>query len=252
MSETSLRQRLLSGETVLGTFQTINSPEITELVGISGFDFVILDQEHGPLTAESSIGLSAVAENRAVEPIVRVRDNSEGEIQRALDIGAGVEIPQIECLADAETAVDAARFAPEGERGLSPYVRAGDYDGGADYTDRQNETATVIVHIEGERGIKNVDDILSVDGIDVVFLGPYDLSQSLGLTGQVRDDRVEEKMETVCEKAADADTVIGTYADDAEMAQRWIDAGAQYVAVSVDGPVVRNAFEDLRSNITIE
>ncbi|WP_458211074.1 HpcH/HpaI aldolase family protein, partial [Haladaptatus sp. NG-SE-30] len=183
-------------------------------------------------------------------PIVRVRENSEAEIQRALDVGAaGVEIPQIETRADAEAAVDHARFDPLGERGLSPYVRAGGYTGRDDYTARQNEETTVIIHIEGERGVDNLDDILAVEGIDVLFLGPYDMSQSLGISGQVRDDRVEDLMQEVCDRAAEEDKVVGTYADDPEMAEQWIDAGAQYVAIHVDGAILTHAFEDIVESV---
>lgn len=250
MSERTLRERLMDGETVVGTFQILDSPMVAEAAGVAGMDFTILDQEHGPLTAETSAGLCAAAENGGAAPIVRVRNNTESEIQRALDIGAaGVEIPQIETRADAEAAVEHSRFDPVGSRGLSPYVRAGGYTGGADYTDEQNEAVTVIVHIEGERGVQNLDEILAVDGIDVLFLGPYDISQSVGIPGQVRDERVEDLMQEVCDRAADAGKVVGTFADDAEMANRWVEAGAQYVAMSVDGAILTHAFEDVVAGV---
>jgi 4-hydroxy-2-oxoheptanedioate aldolase len=242
----NLRERLHDGETVVGTFNLVNSPMVAEMAGVAGLDFTILDQEHGPLTAETCVGMCAAAQRAGAAPIVRVRNNTESEIQRALDIGAaGVEIPQIETVDDAEAAVDHSRFDPLGSRGLSPYVRAGGYTGGDDYTERQNAETTVIVHIEGERGVDNIEDILAVEGIDVLFLGPYDMSQSLGIPGQVRDDRVEDLMAEVCERAAAAGKIVGTYADDPEMAQQWIDAGAQYVAISVDGALLTHAFEDI-------
>jgi 2-keto-3-deoxy-L-rhamnonate aldolase RhmA len=246
MSPRTLRERMLDGETVVGTFQLLPSPMAAEMAGVAGLDFTILDQEHGPLTAETSVAMCAAAERGGAAPIVRVRNNSESEIQRALDIGAaGVEIPQVESLDDAKAAVDHARFDPLGSRGLSPYVRAGRYMGSDDYTDRQNEDTAVIVHIEGERGVTNIDDILGVDGIDVLFLGPYDMSQSIGIPGQVRDERVEELMSEVCARAAAEGKVVGTYADDPDMARRWIDAGAQYVAVSVDGAILTHAFQEM-------
>jgi len=246
MADRTLRERLLDGETVVGTFQLLDSPMAAEMAGVAGLDFTVLDQEHGPLTAETCVSMCAAAERAGAAPIIRVRNNSESEIQRALDIGAaGVEIPQIETVDDAETAVDHARFAPLGSRGLSPYVRAGGYTGSDDYTDRQNTKRAVIVHIEGERGVENVADIAEIDGIDVLFLGPYDISQSIGIPGQIHDERVEALMSEVCERAKAAGTVVGTYAEGPAMARRWIDAGAQYVAVSVDGALLTRAFEDL-------
>lgn len=250
MDTPSLRERLLDGETVVGTFQLLDSPMAAEMVGVAGMDFTILDQEHGPLTAESSVAMCAAAQNVGVEPIVRVRNNTESEIQRALDIGAaGVEIPQIETGADARAAVDHARFDPIGSRGLSPYVRAGGYTGHEDYTDRQNEETAVIVHIEGKRGVENLDDITEVSGIDVLFLGPYDISQSIGIPGQVHDQQVVDLMSSVCERAAEEDKIVGTYADDPEMARKWIDAGAQYVAVAVDGAIFTHALEDIVESV---
>ena len=202
MAERTFRQRLQDGETTIGTFQIIDSPMVSEIVGLSGMDFTIIDQEHGPLTAESSVGMCAAAAQGGAAPIVRVRENTEGEIQRALDVGAaGVEIPQIETR---EAAVEHARFSPLGGRGLSPYTRAAGYNGGPDYTDTQNEEVTVIVHIEGERGVESLDEIMAVEGIDVLFLGPYDMSQSIGIPGQVRHERVEELMDEVCERAGEA------------------------------------------------
>ncbi|GAA0312991.1 aldolase/citrate lyase family protein [Halarchaeum salinum] len=102
--------------------------------------------------------------------------------------------------------------------------------GGDDYTEEQNGRVTVIVHIEGERGVENLDAILDVDGIDMLFLGPYDISKYLGIPGQVRDERVEDLMSEVCERAEAAGKVVGMFADDAEMANQWIDTGVQYVA----------------------
>jgi 2,4-dihydroxyhept-2-ene-1,7-dioic acid aldolase len=242
MAERVFRQRLQNGETTVGTFQIIDSPVVSEIVGLSGMDFTIIDQEHGPLTAESAVAMCAAAERGGAAPIVRVRENTEGEIQRALDTGAaGVEIPQIETREDAEAAVEHARFSPLGSRGLSPYTRAAGYKGGPDYTDRQNEEVTVIVHIEGERGVENLDEIMAVEGIDVLFLGPYDMSQSIGIPGQVRDERVEALMDEVCERAEKAGTIVGTYADDPEMARRWRDVGVQYIAVYEDAPTLMDA-----------
>lgn len=230
----TLRKRLQDGETSVGTIQVVDSPQVSEAIGVAGMDFVIFDQEHGPLTAETSLAMAAAAQVGGTEPIVRVRTNAEHEIQRALDIGsAGVMIPQVETQADAKAAVNAARFAPLGERGLSQYVRAGEYAGMNEYTKRQNEETTLIVQIEGKRGVENVQEIVAVEGIDVIFLGPYDISSSLGIPGQVHDSEVRELMAEVCDVAANSETIVGTFADDTEMAQQWIEAGAQFVAIGV-------------------
>ena len=235
MLTNSIRDRLRDGEVAVGTFQILDSAMVSEMVGVAGMDFVVYDQEHGPLTAETTLDLSAAAQNAGVAPLVRVRDNTEAEIQRALDLGAaGVQVPQIETRADAEAAAEAARFDPIGSRGLSQYVRAGEYVGSDTYTEDQNERTLLVVQVEGERGVENIDEILAVEGIDVVFLGPYDLSQSLGIPGQVTDDRVVELMNHVCERAAEADVVVGAFADTPEVANEWIEAGVQYITLGVE------------------
>jgi 4-hydroxy-2-oxoheptanedioate aldolase len=246
MAQPTLKEQLEKGNTTVGTFQSIPAAAIAEMTGLAGMDFTILDQEHGPLTAESSLPLCAAAERGGASPIVRVRENSPSEIQRALDVGAaGVEIPQIETREDAEAAVAAARFDPLGERGLSPCVRAGGYDGSDNYTTEQNEETLIAIHVEGQGGLNNLDGILDVEGIDVVFLGPYDLSQSLGIPGQVTGERVEETMEEVCSRARNAGKIVGTYADTPELANRWIDVGVQYVAISVDATLLKGRFAEV-------
>ncbi|WP_423747532.1 aldolase/citrate lyase family protein (plasmid) [Haladaptatus sp. SPP-AMP-3] len=250
MPALSLRQRLLAGESAVGTFQLLDSTMVSEMIGVAGMDFVIYDQEHGPLTAETTLELSTAAQNEDVAPIVRVRENDEAEIQRALDIGAvGVQVPQVETRADAEAAVEAARFDPIGSRGLSQYVRAGGYVGSETYTDDQNDETLLVVQVEGERGVENIDEIVAVDGIDVVFLGPYDLSQSLGIPGQVTHDRVEDLMLRVCERAAETGTVVGAFADDAEIATKWLEAGVQYLTLGVDVALFTERLGDLVDDI---
>ena len=250
MANTTFRTRLLNGETVVGTFQLLDSAMVSEMIGVAGMDFVVYDQEHGPLGAETTLELAAAAQNRGVAPIVRVRSNEEAEIQRALDIGsAGVQVPQVETEADARAAVDAARFDPLGSRGLSQYVRAGDYWGSDTYTEDQNEDVVLIVQVEGERGVENIEDILAVDGIDAVFLGPYDLSQSLGIPGQVTHERVEALMEDVCERAAEAGVAVGAFADTPEIANRWIDAGVQYVTLGVEAGLFTEHLSSLAADV---
>ncbi len=168
--------------------------------------------------------------------MVRVRENDPPQILRALDIGAaGVQVPQICNREDAAAAVRAAKYAPIGMRGVSPYTRAARYfaDGAAIF-ERLNREQMVIVHVEGVEGLENLSEIVAVDGLDVIFLGPYDLSQSLGIPGQVHDDRVVERMREAAAEINAAGRTVGTFADAPETARRWIEAGVRYVSLSVD------------------
>ena len=239
------RAQRRNGEVVLGPFVNLSTPVLIEVAGLAGFDFVIIDMEHGPIRIETAQTLCIAADAASIIPIIRVRKNDEAEILSALDVGAtGVQIPQISVKEDAIHAVRSSKYGPVGERGLSPLTRAWDYSKqkGAAW---HNEQTMVIVHVEGIRGIQNLDEIVSVDGLDVIFLGPYDLSNSLGIPGQVTDPRVVEMMKTAVRKIRDAGKAVGTFADDPERARMWIDVGIQYMSISVDNTIYLHACREI-------
>ena len=239
-----LKKRLQKGETVIGPFVIVPSCTLVETLGYAGMDFCILDSEHGPLTMETCIDLVISAQGAGVAPIIRVGANDERLILRALDIGSeGVQVPQINVRADGERVVNSAKYAPIGERGLSVFTRAGNYfkeggaAGGKNHTDRQNDETAVIVHIEGKRGLDNLEDIMEVEGIDVLFLGPYDISQSLGVPGQVRSPKVERALKAATDKARKRGRAVGSYAKDTEMGKWLLDLGVQYLSINVDATI---------------
>jgi 4-hydroxy-2-oxoheptanedioate aldolase len=248
MRENALKRKLQRGEVVVGPFMNCAYPAFIEIVGLAGFDFAIVDMEHGPLSVETAEDLCRTAQGVGLDPIVRVRKNDAPQIQRALDIGsAGVQVPQIETQADAEATVRAAKYQPYGMRGVSLFTRAGDYTafGLAGITDRLNAEQMVIVHVEGRRGLENLDQIVAVPHIDVIFLGPYDLSQSFGIPGQVNDPRVVKGMEEATVKIRAAGKAVGTFAGDVQTAKRWIGAGVQYISLSVDVGIFARACRDI-------
>ncbi len=236
MSENKLKIRLKNGEVALGPFVNLSSGALIEIAAYAGFDFVILDTEHGPLDVSTAEDLCRVAHGVGITPIVRIRENDPPQILRALDIGAGgVQVPQICVKADARAVVHAAKYAPLGMRGVSPYTRAARYFAdGPGIFERLNEESMILVHVEGVEGLEHLEDIISVPGLDVIFLGPYDLSQSLGIPGQVNDPRVVDRMRDAAAQINAAGLTVGTFADSPEAAKRWIDAGVRYVSLSVD------------------
>lgn len=247
MRKNQLKQKLKRGEVVFGPFINCAYPAFIEICGHAGFDFGIIDLEHGALHTLVAEDLCRAADCVELAPVVRVRKNDAAQIQRALDIGsAGVQVPQIETKADAEAVVGGAKYSPLGSRGLSFYTRAGVYTAaGTQITDHLNEESLIVVHIEGRRGIDNIEEIVSVPHIDVIFLGPYDLSQSLGIPGEVRDPRVIDLMKTGVQTIRKAGKAAGTFADNPEIAKQWIDAGVQYVALGVDVGIFLRACEAL-------
>lgn len=247
MRENQLKQKLKQGQVVLGPFINCAYPAFVEICGYAGFDFAIIDLEHGPLHVLVAEDLCRAADCVGIAPIIRVRKNDAPQIQRALDIGsAGVQVPQIETKEDAEAAIRGAKFSPIGSRGLSFNTRAGLYTAaGSQITDKLNEESLVVVHVEGKRGVENIEDIVSVPHIDVIFLGPYDLSQSLGIPGQVRDARVIELMQKCVTSIRQAGKAAGTFADNPETAKQWIDAGVQYIGLGVDVAIFLRACQAL-------
>lgn len=247
-----LKRRLRRGETVIGPFAIVPSCTLVDTLGYAGMDFCILDSEHGPLTMETCADLVIAAQGAGVAPVIRVGANDERLILRALDLGAeGVQVPQINARADGERVVQSAKYAPLGERGLSVFTRAGHYFregggvGGRSHTDRQNDETLVVAHIEGRRGLENLEEIMAVEGIDVLFLGPYDISQSLGVPGQVRSARVEEALQAAAGKARKRGRAVGSYARDTEMGKWLLGLGVQYLSINVNATIYMQACEGI-------
>jgi len=236
VKKNNLKEVLKEGKNVFGPFMKFSDPAVVEIMGFAGFDFVIIDEEHGPISIENAQNMIRAAESVNIEAL----------ILRALDIGAqGIEIPQINSRYDAERAVKAVKYSPQGERGVCRYVRAANYssmDKFKYFKCANEETMTMIIaHIEGVEGINNLDEILSVPDIDVIFIGPYDLSQSLGIPGEVNNPLVTEKMKEVVLKCRENKVTVGTFADDVEAAKSWVSLGVQYMAFSVDVGILYEA-----------
>jgi len=237
LKKNNLKEALGKGKNVFGPFMKFTDPAAVEIMGFAGFNFVIIDAEHGPISMQSAQNMIRAAETVNITPVIRVSDNDEPLILRALDIGAqGIEIPQINSKSQAIKAVKSVKYAPQGERGVCRYVRAANYSSldKFKYFQSANEETMIIAHIEGVEGINNLDEILSVPGIDVIFIGPYDLSQSLGMPGQVSHSLVVKKMKEVVIKCRENDIAVGTFADDIQTAKKWISLGIQYMSFSVD------------------
>ena len=231
------KEKLKKGEKMFGPFLNMNYPAVVEIAGLAGFDFVILDNEHGEIPLESVGDLIRAAKVADIPAIVRVCEGNPELIDKALDLGAdGVQVPNIGSKADAERAVQAAKFAPMGSRGCNRFVRAGKY-GSIDknqFFGKANEETAVILQVEGQDGVAALSDILTVKGIDVLFVGPYDLSASLGIPGQVDHPKVIEQMEQIMKEAEKVGVAIGFFVDDVRKAVEWRNRGVQYVSFSSD------------------
>jgi 4-hydroxy-2-oxoheptanedioate aldolase len=188
----AVKERLNNGENVLGCWTMLGSPHVVELLGFAGFDYLILDQEHGLGDPTSlSLQLQAMAATPATS-IVRVPWNDHVYLKRVLDAGAeGVLIPSIDTAEEARAAVAACRYPPKGRRGTaSSSVRASNYGMAADYVATCADNLLVVCQIESAKAVENIDEILAVDGIDVIFIGPFDLSATVGQMGNLKHPEV--------------------------------------------------------------
>lgn len=248
----TLRARLKGGEVVYGPFVKLSSPQTVEIAGYAGFDFAILDTEHGPLSMESVENLVRACEGASIAPLVRVYENSAALVSRALDVGAqGILVPHISDAEAARLLAGAARFAPEGERGVCRYVRAARFThvDRYRYFENANRDTLVVAMIEGKEGIKHLDDILAVNGLDVIFVGPYDLSQSLGVPGEVTSPKVISEMARVVERARSKGLAVGTFVDDLAAARRWAGSGVQFISYAVDVGIIYEAMKSIVASL---
>ena len=246
--ENVLKRKFASGLFALGTFNIIPSSVVVNVIGCAGFDFVVIDAEHGPVGMEEAEDLVRAAEVEGMSPIIRVSENNPALVLRALDIGAhGVQIPHISNASEAQKAVHHAKYPPLGERGLSPFTRAGAYSlkKSLTHTVEANKNTMVVLNVEGIEGVANLDEILKVEGIDVVFLGPYDLSQSVGKPGAVDDPKVVDCIRSCAKKILAAGLVAGCFARDMDMMAMLIDCGYQYITYLVDATILLQALEQV-------
>ncbi|MBS3978111.1 MAG: aldolase [Syntrophomonadaceae bacterium] len=229
------KEKLAAGA-VFGPFAKTKDPAFIEIAGYAGFDFVILDLEHGPNSIETAQDLIRAARLAKILPIVRVKEENDSVIKEALDIGAaGIQVPQVTTAEAAKKIVRLAKFAPDGMRGLCRFVRAANYSSldRYEYIQSSNETL-IIAQLEGQEAIANLDEIMDVKGIDVLFVGTYDLSQSLGVPGQVNHPLVLSKVQEIIERCQAKGIHVGSFADTLENAKYFKEAGVKYISYSSD------------------
>ncbi len=252
MLRISAKAKLAEKAFLTGPFVETQSPELVEALGLAGFEIAIIDCEHSALSGEQVGHLIRAATVAGVAPLVRVRENDPGRILEALDLGAvGLHIPQIATANDAERAVRAVRFAPRGERGFNPFVRAGRY-GSLPVEELRREAADdtlIVLHIEAQGALREIDGILSVDGVDVAFLGPYDLSQTLGVPGEVTHPSVLEALRSIVRSARERGVTVGCFAKNPDEAALWLGEGVRYLAYSVDAYLFLEAARWARGEI---
>jgi 2-keto-3-deoxy-L-rhamnonate aldolase RhmA len=240
-----LKTQLDEGRTTYGAWITLSHPAISEYLATIGFDWFVFDQEHSPLDVDTTQVMMQASRASDVTPLVRVAWNDPVRIKKALDIGAhGLVIPMVSSAADAELAVAACRYPPAGIRGAGP-SRMLMTD--PDYVATANEEVMVIVQIESRDAVENAADILAVEGVDAFFLGPVDLSYSLGRRGDVSHADVQQAIDRVREAAAAAGVAGGIWQGAGKTIPERAAEGWKMIAVGFDaGFLTAGAREALR------
>lgn len=231
----NLKQALREGTVLVGTWVNTPTPSEVEIIGYAGFDFVMLDTEHSSYGIEEGEGLIRAADAARIPALMRVAENKPSAIGKALDYGAqGIVVPHIGTAEEARQAVRGARFAPAGVRGAAPSVRATRYGQvpWADYLAQAQAETLIVLQIEGKEGIENLDEIMAVDGIDVLFIGPFDLSESLGISGQLDHPLLLETVGNIVRRAQKKGIKLGIWMPKPEQVGPWIAHGVQVVTVA--------------------
>ncbi len=244
---TDLARRLREGDTVFGVFLGIPSPALVEIAGLAGFDFVVVDNEHGPAGIETTEQLLRAAGAIGIPPVVRVSSHRGDEILRTLDIGAsGVQVPQVNNGPQAMAVVKAAKYPPQGARGAAFSNRAAGFgfQGGLDHVKRSNEETLVIAHIETHHAVKNLDSIVRVRGIDVLFIGPNDLSFSMGFGGRPNHPEVQKTVIDCIERIHAAGLVPGVAVQGSADFRRLSEVGARYLTITA-ASLIGNSFKSV-------
>jgi len=253
MMENRIKRVLDTGSVAYGAWVQMANPESVEYAGRAGYDFVLIDREHGSFDLDTTAQLLRAAVASGVTPVVRVPDRNPTEIMRVLDAGAlGVLVPGVSTPEQASIAVRAARYGPVGNRGACPYTLATIHFSGnwSEFTEWSNRNVSVWLLIEGVEGIGNIDQILDTPGADAICLGPFDLSQAMGFPGQTDHPAVVDKLKSIVAKARrrGVEVVAVPFATSQqglrEEAQKWMDMGCRIVAGAVDRVALKNGLAD--------
>jgi 4-hydroxy-2-oxoheptanedioate aldolase len=243
----NLKERVQSGEVVHGCWINMGSLVSAEIVGRAGFDWVLIDLEHGAGDAAIMYNQLQVLEGIDTSPIVRIDDITRPKVQRILDAGAaGIMFPQIQNEKEAEAAIKMMYYPPRGIRGTARAVRAMGYGRTSDaYVANLDKTLLGVIQIETVSALKCIDAIASVDGVDILFVGPFDLTTALGIFGQLDHMLYQQAIRDVADAAKKYGKATGVLLRDPKEYQMYHDLGYRFLACGADGAFVRQGADEM-------
>ncbi len=234
---------------MVGIFSKTIDTNLVEAISYSGLDFMIFDQEHGTVDLTTIQNHVRAAKMGGMTSVIRVAENNHNKIGSAFDTGADmVQVPNISSVAEAKQAIEAAKFYPKGNRGVCCYVKAANFGTTEKSTYLTNtNTKQLILQVEGKDGMNSIDGILELEGFDVLFIGPYDLSQSLGYPGQVDHPEVVKAIEELAKKVKASGKILGTFVDSFDKIKIFKEKGFRYIAYSVDLNLFANFCKSIKN-----
>ena len=237
----NIKKRIYDGETLIGCWLNLGSTLTSEIVGSAGFDWVLIDIEHGAGSEGQVLGQLQAVEHTSAAAIVRVESYQRQRFHRVLDLGAeGIMCPRIYTLNDAEQAVKGVRYQPEGARGAARMIRAAQFGAGfEDYYANHKKNLVCIVQIETAEILDSLESVAAIDGVDVLFVGPMDLSIALGVYGKPDHPKFVEAIKATADAAAKEGKAAGILLKNPTEFKRYYDFGFRFIACGSDGVFVQ-------------
>ncbi|GAB4024995.1 HpcH/HpaI aldolase family protein [Spirosoma gilvum] len=247
----NLKKRLRQGETLNGCWLNLGSSLTAEIVGQAGFDWVLIDLEHGAGSEKDVLYQLQALEHTSAGAIVRVESAESQRIHRVLDMGAeGIMCPKIANPDDARKVVSGLHYPPFGSRGVAKMVRATGFAQQFDqYYQQAQETILGVVQIETVAVLNHLDEVASIDGVDVLFIGPADLSMELGIFGQFNHPRFKEAVKATVEAAQKAGKATGILFFNPDDYQLYHDLGIRLIACGADATFVADGARNLAKKL---
>ena len=250
-----MKQKIERKESVLGTFFEIGGSLAVECLGIAGLDFLIIDTEHGPFDVESAMDYIRAAERRDITPLVRIKEISRSAVLKMLDVGAkGLIIPCVETVEQVKQLVEYGKYYPVGQRGFILARAAGyGFDAFAKNTDEYfatcNRETMIIPQCETMGCLENIEEIAAMSGVDGIFVGPYDLSISMGKPAQFADPEFKAALARITKACEAAGKPVFIYTGNNADAKRYFQEGFQGVALNMDAAVYINAYKKIYEEV---
>ena len=236
------RRRVLAREWLVGTFLNLGCPMTVEIAGLAGFDWILIDHEHGPGGQDVLLHQLHAASATPAFPIVRIAQNETPRFKRVLDMGAaGVMVPYVNTAAEARAAVAAMRYPPHGIRGVAKFNRGAGFGGDfEEYYAHSHERLLGVVQIESPEAIRASDEIAAVDGVDVLFVGPTDLSYNMGIRDQLESEAFTAALRQVSDAARRHGKAAGILVHNNTLVPRMRELGFTFMALGSDGGAARS------------